>query len=203
MGKNSEVMWMQQLQSEATRQDGNRVSLENNNQYQLPVDNSIASISYHLDHNRLSNVDVTDAFTLPPKGLADELFHIFFISVYNTLPIIRQDLIMDQYRHLFSEASVKPGRKWLAIFNMILAIGSRFRRISQPGVHENSDEHVFFARAKCLNTSENVLYDHDDLQLVQAEALMAFYFLASSQINRYVYKCVRLQVYRLLTCLAC
>ena len=93
---------------------------------------------------------------------------------------------MDQYRRLFSEASVKPGRKWLAIFNMILAIGCRLRRISQPNVQENSDEHVFFARAKSLNVSENVLYDHDDLQLVQAEALMAFYFMASSHINRYV-----------------
>ena len=51
MGKSSEVMWMQWLESEATRQDSNWVSLENNKKYQLPVDDSIASMSYHLDHN--------------------------------------------------------------------------------------------------------------------------------------------------------
>ena len=93
---------------------------------------------------------------------------------------------MDQYHHLFPEASIKPGKRWLAIFNMILAIGSRFRQVSQPDVQEDSDEHMFFAQVKSLNISEDVLYDHDDLQLVQAEALMAFYFLALSQINRYV-----------------
>ena len=185
MGKDYEVMWMEWLESEATRQGSNWVSLENRQKYQLPVDASIASMSYHLDHNCLSDVEVTDTFILPSKVLADQLFHIFFNGVHTSLPIIRQDLFMDQYHRLFSEASMKSGRKWLAIFNMILAIGSRFRRISQPGVQENGDEHVFFARAKSLNIPENFLYDHDDLQLVQAEALTAFYFLASSQINRY------------------
>ena len=186
MGKNSEVLWMQRLESEATRQDSTGVSLGNDQKYQLPVDNSIASMSYHLDDNRLPGVEATDAFILPSKGLADQLFRVFFNKVHISLPIIRQDLIMAQYHRLFSEASVKPGRKWLAIFNMILAIGSRFCRISQSDAQEDSDEHVFFARAKSLNISENALYDHDDLQLVQAETLMAFYFLASSQINRYV-----------------
>ena len=65
MGKNSEVMWMQRLESEATRQGSTGVSLENNPKYQLPVDDSIASMSYHLDHNRISVVEVTDAFVLP------------------------------------------------------------------------------------------------------------------------------------------
>ena len=186
MGKISEVMWMQRLESEATRQGDTGVSAENNPKYQLPLDNSIASMSYHLDDNHLPGEEATDAFILPSKGLADQFFSVFFNKVHVSLPIIRQDLVMDQYHRLFSEASVKPGRKWLAIFNMVLAIGSRFRRISQSDAQEDSDEHVFFARAKSLNVSENALYDHDDLQLVQAVTLMAFYFLASSQINRYV-----------------
>lgn len=90
MGKNSEVMWIQRLESEATRQDSTGVSLGNDQKYQLPVDNSIASMSYHLDDNRLPGVEATDAFILPSKGLADQLFRVFFqqgphlIAYYST-----------------------------------------------------------------------------------------------------------------------
>lgn len=68
---------------------------------------------------------------------------------------------------------------------MVLAIGSRFCRATPQDAQGDADENVFLARAKSLGVSENVLYDHEDLQQVQAEALMAFYFLAVSQVNRY------------------
>jgi hypothetical protein len=74
----------------------------------------------------------------------------------------------------------------LAIFNLILAISCAFCRLSQQDIQPNGDENLFFARARALSVSENILYDHDDLQQVQAEALMAFFLLVVSQINRYV-----------------
>lgn len=183
MGKNSEVTWMQRLESDTTRQGED--SLEAPPQYLLRSDDSIASMNYRLDHDRLSIPEVRNAFVLPPKALADQLFQIYFDKVHYSIPIIRQNLFMEQYNRLFSESPINPGRKWLAIFNMVLAISSRFCRYSKQGAQGDADENMFFARAKCLSISENVLYDHEDLQQVQAEALMGFYFLAVSQINRY------------------
>lgn len=141
-------------------------------------------MNYHLDHQRLFEPKVTDNFSLPPKALADQLLHVYLNQVHTSLPIVRQDLFMEQYRSVFSGKPINPGRKWLAVLNMVLAIGSRIQRLSQRNSQSN-DEEVFFARAKFLNISENVLYDHADLQQVQAEVLMAFYLLTLSQINRY------------------
>lgn len=90
-----------------------------------------------------------------------------------------------QCRRLFINQSINPGSKWLAIFNMILAIGSEFCQLSGQDVQHEAYPDVFFARARTLNDSENIVYEHDDLQQLQAEALMAFYLLSKSQINRY------------------
>lgn len=72
---------------------------------------------------------------------------------------------------------------------MVLAIGSRFCHASPqngpegPDGLDSGDEQRFLSRAKALNYYET----YGDLQQVQAETLMAFYFLSSSQINRYDY----------------
>lgn len=58
---------------------------------------------------------------------------------------------------------------------MIFAIGCAFCRLSGLDIHHELDENTFAARAKSLSLSEDVLYDHDDPQQVQAETLMAFF----------------------------
>lgn len=35
-----------------------------------------------------------------------------------------------------------------------------------------------------LSANDNIIYAHPDLQQVQIEALLAFYFLIQSQVNR-------------------
>ncbi|KAJ5230962.1 hypothetical protein N7489_011670 [Penicillium chrysogenum] len=184
IGKNSEVAWMQRLVSEATKQESALRDQQDYQQHRLPVDDSIASANYHLDDDRLFEPDVKDIFSLPPKVLADQLLHIYLAHVHFSLPIIRQNLFIKQYNRVFSGHLLNPGRKWLAVLNMIFAIGSQLHRLSQRVATNDDDEKMFFARAKSLNISENVLYDHADLQQIQAEALMAFYLLNLSQINR-------------------
>ena len=142
-------------------------------------------MNYHLDCHHLSEPEVRNAFVLPPKELADYLLHIFRSKVDTSFQIIRWGLFMDQYRRLFSESSINPGRRWLAVFNMILAIGRNFCRASQQDLHNHADEDVFFARAKSLNISDTVLFGYEDLQQVQVETLMALYFLTVSRVNRY------------------
>lgn len=185
MGKNSEVTWLQRLASEATKQSDGGVPLTSIERHQLPIDDSIASMNYHLDYQTTSYPNITDAFVLPPRSLADQLFQIYLKKVHTSLPFIRRDLCIAQYKNCFSGGHMNPGRKWLAVFNMIFAIGCAICRLSKQDMQQETTEDLFLARARSLNSSESVLYDHDDLQQVQAEALMAFYFLIVSQINRY------------------
>ncbi|KAJ5455002.1 transcriptional regulator family: Fungal Specific TF [Penicillium desertorum] len=181
IGKDSEIAWMQQLESNATKQRGNRDSLENSSECRPLIDDSIGPMNYRLDHDHLSDPEVRNAFVLPPKALADHLLHIYRSNVDTSFPIIRWGLFMDQYRHLFSGSSINPGRRWLAVFNMVLAISKKFCRVSKQDLQGYSDDDVFFARAKSLNISDTVLYGYEDLQQVQVETLMALYFLTVSR----------------------
>jgi hypothetical protein len=59
---------------------------------------------------------------------------------------------------------------------MILAIACVFCQLSRLDVAHEAYENLFSARANPLSLSDNVLYDHDDLQQVQLEVLWLFTF---------------------------
>ncbi|KAI1829101.1 transcriptional regulator family: Fungal Specific TF [Penicillium roqueforti] len=181
MGKNSEIVWMQRLDTEATRQSGDK-SVAPENPLQGSPDDPISSMNYHLDDLNLANPVVSNPYILPPRGLSDRLFEIYLDKVQVSLPFLRRDLFCAQYQRCFL-GGVNPGRKWLAALNLVFAIGAAYSRLSGENL-SGVDENIFFARAKSLSASENILYEHDDLQQVQIESLMAFFFLVISQINR-------------------
>jgi hypothetical protein len=185
MGNTSEIAWMQHLNSQSSKysQEATLCSKEG---LQPVSGNSMASLNYHLDHQPIPNTAVTNPFALPPKELADSLFQLYMERIHEFLPIVRKDLFGAQYRQCFLREGNFPGRKWLAVLNMVLAVACAFSRLSGQELSSEADENVFSARARYLNVSDNVLYDHDNLQQVQAEALMAFLFLMQSQINRCV-----------------
>ena len=184
MGKNSEVTWMQRLDFEATKQGAHENSSEMATNL-VPSDEPISLLNYHLDYQNLSEPAMTNAYDLPPKALANRLFQIYLDKVQISLPLIRQDLFLDQYDRFYSGNARNPGNKWLAIFNLIMAISSVFSRLSLQDTQQVVNETIFFSRAKMLNISDTIVYEHDDLQQVQVEALMAFFFLIVSQVNRY------------------
>jgi hypothetical protein len=185
MGKSSEITWMHRLESEAKEQSGNWDFSDDPPPPGGPVGDPMSSMNYRLDNNDLSDIKVRNAFVRPPKALSDQLLQIYLDKVHSDMPIIRQDLFLQQYQLLFSGRGTNPGRGWLAVFNMVLAIASRFCNASEYEVLGEPDENVFFSRAKFLNLSENIGYDYEDLQQVQAEILVALYFFTVSQVNRY------------------
>jgi hypothetical protein len=68
---------------------------------------------------------------------------------------------------------------------MIFTISCRLDRLYRYDHVGHADEKMLFNNARCLSTSEDLIYNHDDLQKVQFLTLMAFYFLTGSQISRY------------------
>jgi hypothetical protein len=66
---------------------------------------------------------------------------------------------------------------------MLLAIACVPCQLSRLDVAHDAYEDLFSARANSLSLSDNVPYDYDDLQQVQAEVLMAFYPLIQSRLT--------------------
>ncbi|GIJ84977.1 hypothetical protein Asppvi_003832 [Aspergillus pseudoviridinutans] len=68
---------------------------------------------------------------------------------------------------------------------MIFAIASKHARLTHdPWGGDEHDHLVYFTRARMLSMNDDTLFNHPDLQQVQVEGLIAFYLLASDQINR-------------------
>ncbi|KAJ5793897.1 hypothetical protein N7457_000496 [Penicillium paradoxum] len=185
MGKNSEITWMQRLQREAEqRAQGLPGSLEPGQD--LKTDNALSlhAVNYHLDDLDISVPGPVQLYSMPPREVADHMFEAYLTTVHPFYPIINKPLFSAQYRTFFDSAA-RPGDKWLAILNMIFAIGAKHGHlIDAPWAGNEKDHLMYLTRARILSMNGDVLFSHPDLQQVQVEALIAFYLLASDQINR-------------------
>lgn len=184
VGKNSEVSWLQSLEVEAERINhpdqkhaGRHISDPRSGNY-------IASKSYHNEDWPMTEPEQLNPYDLPPKHVAEAYCDVYFSSVDTYFPIVRKSLFTAQFERYYAEPFLKPGPKWLAVLNMIFAIASRYCSFVGKEVPDGSEHGIFFHRAKILSTSDNIVYGHPDLQQVQIEILLAFYFLALSQVNR-------------------
>ncbi|EGE85086.2 fungal specific transcription factor domain-containing protein [Blastomyces dermatitidis ATCC 18188] len=196
MGQSSEISWMQRLQREAdqgsTQQhddhfngpDGLHAVPESdiNDVYK---DTSTTSASYHLDDLGVSISEAVEPYAIPPRETADKLFNAYLVSVHPSFPIIGKAVFTSQYNLFYDQPSAMPGHKWLAILNMIFAIAAKYSLLIQAGGGVDDRDHlIYFTRAKALSMNGDAFFSHPDLQRVQVEGLVAFYFLATGQINR-------------------
>lgn len=196
MGKSSEVSWMQRLQKEAEqRARGQPGALEfhpeDDEDEETKDGLSLHALNYHLDDLDISIPEPVQRYKMPPRHLADLLFDEYLKSVHPFFPIISKPLFRAQYQTFFEKSSgstsARPGDKWLAILNMIFAIAAKHGHlVNAPWRGDENDHLVYLARARLLSMNGEVLFSHPDLQQVQVEALIAFYLLASDQINRCV-----------------
>lgn len=150
------------------------------------LDVPISLMNYHLDDLEIPLIEGVDAFDIPPREIADEYFNTYLTYVHPLFSVIRRTAFTAQVRQFYSRPS-KPPKKWLAILNMIFAIGCRYSRLIDPS-REGSDQDdlLFLTRARRLSLHEKVLFDHTDLQQIQLELLVAIYMLCLGQVNRYV-----------------
>ncbi|GAB1203289.1 hypothetical protein APSETT445_001918 [Aspergillus pseudonomiae] len=181
MGKNSEVTWMQRLRMETeqrVRKEPGRYEAEPKGEFALH------SMNYHLDDLDVSVPGPVQVYWIPPRPLADKLFEDYLETVHPFYPIISRTLFRAQYRTFFDSAA-RPGDKWLAILNLIFAISAKHAHLTQaPWRGDDNDHLVYLTRARILSMNGDALFSHPDLQQVQVEALVAFYLMASNQINR-------------------
>lgn len=182
LGKSSEVSWMRSLEMQSGGSSGNENYLGTRGKSPSPNAPPTASMNYHIEPSDYPAEEVENIYALPERIPAERLLRIYMESVQPSLPVLRTDLFTDQFDIFYSGNSSHPGRKWLALLNLVFAISTRLCQIS--GQDTQNMGHQFFSRAQMLNISESIVEDHEDLQQVQLEALAAFYLLTSSHVNR-------------------
>lgn len=143
--------------------------------------------TYHLDDLSITIPSGTvDPFLLPDKQIADDLVDAFFQTVHPSFPVIMKGLFMSQY-NMFFQTYFPPAssKRWLAMLNLIFAIGSLYGKLANSQWKGTDMEHLkFFARARSLCLDDGSLFETADMQQVQVVGLTGMYLLASNQTNR-------------------
>lgn len=202
-GKSSEVAWIQKLEDSVGQSTSQEMSdspyLENSEgsgdsaapNDTIARDIPIAMMNYHLDELDIPDVDAQlDQFGMPPRERADEYFHAYMTFVNPSFGAVRESAFTQQYLQYFNLLSdptrkVTPPRKWLAVLNMIFAIGCRHCRLMDRTNSGMYDNHVvYLSRARQLSLQDNILFEHTGLQQIQLEFLIAVYLLCTGRVNR-------------------
>ena len=148
----------------------------------------VSESSYHLDDMALTLPHHVDPFEFPPQATANMLFQNYLQSVHPAFPIIGKTTFLSQYKAFqLSQDHSKINQSWLAILNLIFAIGAKYSHLIQAESSDDQLDHlVYFTRARILGFNSDAILSHADLQTVQITGLMSFYLMALNQINRRV-----------------
>ncbi|KAJ5670089.1 uncharacterized protein N7477_005452 [Penicillium maclennaniae] len=163
VGEHSEMVWLYRLKRDLDQDSATPASDTSDRP-------SISSLNYFQDDR---------------EELANALVDTYFEAVHPAFPVVGKTIFQSQYQSFYSSANVRPGKRWLAVLNLIFAIASKYSLLadSQPLVNTGADL-LFFARAWRLSLGNVALLDHPNLQQVQVEGLAAFYLLSTGQVNR-------------------
>ena len=201
-GKNSEVTWMQRLKRQTAKNseehedggndddedslpDGQTSPALHNNHFGAGF-TAISESTYHCDDLTLSPPDYVDPFDVPPQATANMLFQSYLETVHPAFPIIGKSTFISQYQAFqLSQDQSKINQNWLAILNLVFAIGAKYSHLIQADWRGDATDHlVYFTRARKLGFNSDTILGHAELQKVQIAGLMSFYLMALNQINR-------------------
>lgn len=148
----------------------------------------ISESSYHCDDLTLTLPDPVDPFEVPPQATANMLFQSYLETVHPAFPILGTNTFISQYQAFqLSQNKSKINHNWLAILNLIFAIGAKYSHLIQAEWSGDEIDHlVYFTRARILGFNSDAILGHAELQKVQITGLMSFYLMALNQINRSV-----------------
>jgi hypothetical protein len=151
-----------------------------------PVPPALSSVNYFQDEAKIPALENSDPWSRPPRETANRLVDFYFRAVHPEFPVIGKVTFRWQYRSYYSNPNVRPGKRWMAVLNLVFAIAAKYSSPVDGQSRETSGDHeLYCARAWYLSLGQAALADHPDLQQVQVEGLAAFYLLLTGQVNRY------------------
>ena len=210
MGKTSEVTWMQRLKRHArydsenedegsskpmpdsiqtSSPSGRQMSREHGPEPLPPrieKNRSITESTYYCDDLPVVIDSHIDPYDIPMRNIADFLLTSYLESVHPAFPILDKAKFVEQYQMFFGNGGIDNGQDWLAILNLIFAIGAKYAQLTHADIIGNSgQDEIYFARARLLGLNSETILAHADLQRIQVTGLSAFYLMATCQVNRY------------------
>jgi hypothetical protein len=186
IGKHSEISWLLALKQDVgdkyTRVFRSK-DYQRHEGEELP---SMATVSYFLDDSKIPMVEDADLYEQPSKATAMALIDQYFKVVHPSFPIIARGTFVDQVEEYYASSLVRPGKNWLGILNLILAIASHRSQcaVLTPSAHDRANCLKYFHRARTLCMGDGAILDNPSLQRVQFEGLSSFYLLNIGHCNR-------------------
>lgn len=180
VGEHSEIAWMYRLKKILHRVHQGQLGKSLDRDY-------VTTANYFIDDTEVTVLDDVDLSQRPLPAVADRLVESYFHTVHPCFPIVNKVTFLGQYKSFYSAPSVRPGKRWLAILNLVFAIATKYGNGSLGDPETDADHHtIYFSRAWKLSMGDVALLDHPNLQQVQVEGLSAFYLMAVGQANRSV-----------------
>lgn len=144
--------------------------------------------SYYVDDQDISvGGSPVNHFGIPPRVVADRLTASFFESVQPLCPIVERQEFNREYERLYQDgnAQLRPWG-WLAMLNLVFALGQTFEDLSQTVNIQDCTTHVeYFTRARMLGALDGgLVFRVGTLIQVQVMGLASLYLLATKQANR-------------------
>jgi hypothetical protein len=140
-----------------------------------------------VDFGELCSLTPTvEALRLPPKSTTDMLINAYFSTVHPLCPILSESHFMAQYDgYLQRNALPEGGHVWLAILNIVLAIGDLYtQRVQTPRESPRDDDTIFWLRSNALSPDTSHILGVPTLPQIQLLSATGLYFLSRYQINR-------------------
>lgn len=148
-----------------------------------------ADFNFFMDDVDLLGVDEdhVNPHKWPPMKTAVLLSESYFKAIQGSLSfLVRESFLQSLFS--YPRRNTLPGwkeRRWLALANLVWAIGSKWLRIIGYDHADIQQTHLlYYARARALGLDHRVMVDHPDIDRVQGLGLLAFYLLINGSISR-------------------
>ncbi|KAH6622261.1 hypothetical protein C7974DRAFT_425961 [Boeremia exigua] len=91
--------------------------------------------TFYLDGKGVEVDYNVDPYALPTIKVAQRLLDWYMSTVQDMFPVLAKQIFTDQFRHYFTSATQGTPdcvpKKWLAILNLVFAIGARFSNLTE------------------------------------------------------------------------
>jgi hypothetical protein len=145
-----------------------------------------SAYTFYLDGKGIEVDYSVDPYALPNIEVVQRLLDRYMSTVQDVFPILAKEIFTDQVRDYFTATTpYRMPEKWLAILNLVLAIGVTFSHLTKADWQADSRDHIIYqSRAHLLNLDGHTFVQLPDLMQVQITALFAFYASTVGNVNR-------------------
>lgn len=156
LGSHSETSWIRDLRKEIDRAtpftEAKAASPGNGSK-------ALTSVSYFLDDQNLLVDQSIAPYDRPSRTTGDRLIHLYFDAVHPSFPIVGRIPFIQQYALYYSRPHMRPPARWLAILNLIFALGAKLRLLLSEPLMDG----YRWARGVFFPGSDAQLYGRPDL----------------------------------------